>query len=91
MQTGSDVFIGDTSRANGSFWVPATKRARHRSVSAGMARRAALPLAPAAGSAAFPFSLRWELGTQHSIRKTPNDSAIKAVLSVIFQEFQRPF
>lgn len=36
-------------------------------------------------------SLRWELGTQHGICETPNDSAIKAAFAAIFQEFQRPF
>lgn len=56
-----------------------------------MVKIAVLLLAPAVGSAAFPFSLRWELGTQHSIYETLNDLAIKVGFSVIFQVFPRLF
>ena len=56
-----------------------------------MVKIAVLLLAPAVGSIAFPFSLQWELGTQHSICNTLNDLAIKVVFSVIFQVLQRPF
>lgn len=92
MQTDNDFFIGDTSRANCSFSVPATKRAGCCPVSAGDGEDSWAASGSSCGSVAFPFPLQWELGTQHRICKTLNDLAIKVVFSVIFfRIFKDPF